>query len=71
MEEALHQMGKPAKPQNTVMVGDRCFDIQGVKQYGLVTAGVTFGYAKEGEQEETGADFVVDTVEEIRRLLLQ
>lgn len=71
VEEALRQLGKAANPQNTVMVGDRCFDIQGGKQYGLVTAGVTFGYAKEGELDEAGADFVVDTVEELGRLLVQ
>ena len=48
------------------MVGDRSFDILGGKQYGLVTVGVSFGYAKEGELEEAGADYVVDTVEELR-----
>ncbi len=60
-----------SKGCDTVMVGDRNFDIFGGKRYGLVTVGVTFGYAKEGELEEAGADYVVDTVEELGRLLLQ
>lgn len=54
----------------TVMVGDRKFDIEGGKRHGLVTVGVSFGYAQEGELEAAGADFVVHTVEELRRLLL-
>lgn len=70
VEEALRQLGETEKAQ-TVMVGDRSFDILGGKQYGLVTVGVSFGYAKEGELEEAGADYVVDTVEELRGLLLQ
>ena len=72
VEEALRQLKESkSKGCGTVMVGDRNFDIFGGKRYGLVTVGVTFGYAKEGELEEAGADYVVDTVEELGRLLLQ
>lgn len=70
VEEALRQLGGTEK-LHTVMVGDRCYDIQGGQQHGLRTIGVSFGYAKEGELEEAGADEVADTVEELRRLLLQ
>lgn len=55
----------------TVMIGDRKFDICGGREHGLITVGVTFGYAQEGELEEAGADYIVDTVEELRRLLIQ
>ncbi|HBA69407.1 MAG TPA: phosphoglycolate phosphatase [Lachnospiraceae bacterium] len=73
--EALRQL-KESGMQETVaskavMIGDRKFDIAGGKEHGLITAGVTFGYAAEGELEEAGADFVVDTVEELGRLLMQ
>ena len=54
-----------------VMIGDRKFDIAGGKEHGLTTVGVTFGYAEEGELEAAGADFIVDTVEELGRLLMQ
>lgn len=54
-----------------VMIGDRKFDVAGGKEHGLVTVGVTFGYAEEGELEAAGVDFLVDTVEELGRLLMQ
>lgn len=56
---------------DTVMVGDRRFDVEGGKAHGLVTVGVTFGYAEEGELESAGADYVVDSVEALRRILIQ
>lgn len=68
VEEALKRLGK-ADRFRAVMVGDRKFDIAGGKEHGLVTVGVAFGYAEEGELEEAGADYVVDTVEELGRLL--
>ena len=52
------------------MVGDRKFDIEGARAFGLTGIGVSFGYAQEGELEQAGADYVVDTVEELGRLLL-
>ena len=54
-----------------VMIGDRKFDIAGGKAHGLVTVGVAFGYAEEGELEAAGADYVVQTVEELGRLLMR
>lgn len=76
VEEALRQM-LPAgmrpdeKRAAVVMVGDRRFDIEGAKEHGITSVGVSFGYAQEGELEEAGADFVVDTVEELAELLLR
>lgn len=73
--EALRQLKESGMRETAaskaVMIGDRKFDIAGGKEHGLITAGVTFGYAAEGELEEAGADFVVDTVEELGRLLMQ
>ncbi|TCL60419.1 phosphoglycolate phosphatase [Kineothrix alysoides] len=57
--------------EHTAMIGDREFDVFGGKQHGLTTVGVTFGYAGEGELEAAGADYIVNTVEELRRLLIQ
>lgn len=83
VEEALRQLGMAADGRNvhavpqepavsgTVMIGDRKFDIEGGKEYGLVTVGVSFGYAGEGELESAGADYVVDTVGELLGVLIQ
>lgn len=75
VEEALRQLGilemsAEEKKRSCAMVGDRKFDIQGAKAYGLTGVGVRFGFAKEGELKEEGADFIVDTVEELQALLL-
>ena len=71
VEEALNQMvPKGVDFKEVAMVGDRKFDIEGARAFGLTGIGVSFGYAQEGELEQAGADYVVDTVEELGRLLL-
>ncbi|MGN1179673.1 MAG: HAD family hydrolase [Suilimivivens sp.] len=74
VEEALLQLGILGMPEaerkkSCAMVGDRKFDIQGAKAYGLTGVGVSFGFAGEGELEEAGADYIVETVEDLRELL--
>lgn len=83
VEEALRQLAEKAdqtgnaplkgaiESKQAAMIGDREFDIIGGKAHGLVTVGVTFGFAYEGELEAAGADYVVNTVEELGRLLIQ
>lgn len=68
-EESIKLTGEERR--QTAMIGDRKFDVYGGKKHGLTTVGVTFGYAQEGELEEAGADYIVDTVEELRRLCIQ
>ncbi len=68
VEEALHQLGvleDDTKKAHTAMIGDRKFDIEGAKAFGLKSIGVSFGYAPENELEEAGADHIVDTVNEL------
>ena len=71
IEEALRQLCHDDKTENdkVVMIGDRKFDIQGAKEFGLISVGVSFGYAPPGELEQAGADYIVDTVEELEELL--
>lgn len=76
VEEALKQLAvwnlpKEEKKKKCAMIGDRKFDIQGAKAYGLTGIGVGFGFAKEGELLLEGADYIVDTVEELSALLLE
>lgn len=58
------------KKERVAMVGDRKFDIEGAKAFGLTSVGVSFGYASEGELEAAGADYIVDTVSELKEMLL-
>lgn len=76
VEEALRQLGILGIPDEKrrllcAMVGDRKFDIQGAKAFGLSGVGVRFGFAAEGELETAGADYVADTVEELLDFLLE
>jgi phosphoglycolate phosphatase len=54
--------------RETVMVGDRVYDVQGGKQFGLYTVAVAYGYGCPEELE--GADRIAGTVEELRGILL-
>jgi phosphoglycolate phosphatase len=51
------------------MIGDREHDIIGAKNCGIQSVGVTFGYALDGELQAAGADYIVDSVEELEDLL--
>ena len=53
-----------------VMVGDRCFDVDGGKANGIDTIGVCYGYGTREELESAGATVVVDTVDELTDVLL-
>lgn len=73
IEEAFRRMGldEESRKEQAVMVGDRHFDINGAKFFGIDSVGVTYGFAKEGELEEAGATYVVDTVAQLQALLLE
>ena len=74
VEETLRQMltveMTPAQKRDAVaMVGDRKFDIEGASVHGITSVGVLFGYAPEGELEEAGADYIVNSVKSLQVLL--
>lgn len=52
-----------------VMVGDRHYDIDGAKKFGIKSIGVLYGYGNRKELEEAGADFIAETVEDIWEIL--
>lgn len=54
-----------------LMIGDREHDIKGAKEHGIRTAGVLYGYGSRAELEEAGADDIVETVEELKELLMK
>lgn len=56
--------------ENCAMVGDRKFDVEGAKAYGLAAIGVSYGYAAEGELEEAGAAYIVNDVIELEKILV-
>ncbi len=52
-----------------LMVGDRHFDINGAKSFGLDSVGVTFGYGSYEELAKAGADYIVNSMQELNDLL--
>ena len=48
-------------PADTVMVGDRCFDIDGAHKNGIKCIGVLFGYGDNEELTSHGADTKINT----------
>ena len=71
VQEALRQLDPKGQVSSgqMVMIGDRCFDVQGAKAHHLDSIGVAYGYAAEGELQQAGATFVVDTVQPLKELL--
>lgn len=70
IKEAFRRMNiTDDNKDNVIMIGDREHDIIGAKNCGIKSIGVKFGYANEGELEAAGADYVVDTVEQLQVLL--
>ena len=53
-----------------VMVGDRCYDIDGGRANGIDTIGVCYGYGTREELEAAGATQIAGTVEELTDMLL-
>ena len=67
---ALKQIPAEYSNKKVLMVGDRSHDIIGAKKNGIDCAGVLFGYGSSEELEEAGADFVADSVEAVRNIIL-
>jgi phosphoglycolate phosphatase len=49
----------------TLMVGDRMYDILGAKKNGCLSLGVTYGYGSEEELRNAGADLICNNPSEI------
>lgn len=59
----FHERKIPA--DDILMVGDRKFDVEGARHFGLKCAGVTYGYGGEQELREAGASYITDNLEEL------
>ena len=66
IQEAFKRLGlSEEQKQQVLMIGDRKHDILGAKKCGIHSVGVQFGYAEPNELELAGADYIVNTVEEL------
>jgi len=71
--EILHSLIKRAginRRDESVMIGDRLYDIIAAKSAGFYSIGVLYGYGEKEELTKAGADFLVQSVTELLDLLL-
>lgn len=73
VKEALHQIfgENDIDYDNTVMIGDRKFDIIGAKDNKLVSVGVSYGYGSIEELKAEKPDYIARSVAELEDLLLR
>ena len=60
----------PMDKSLAIMVGDRKHDVEGAHKCGIPCIGVTFGYGDRAEHTECGAEHIVDSVGELKKILL-
>ncbi|MDG3179947.1 HAD family hydrolase [Streptococcus suis] len=65
---AINQL--KAFPNHAVMIGDREHDIEGARMHQLPAIGVLYGYGNKQEFEKAGATMIVETVQDLKRVLL-
>lgn len=73
LQEALRRFEKKGSvdKRKVFMIGDRKYDVEGAHAVGIECVGVTFGYGGMEELMEAHADYIVRSVEELRRFLLR
>ncbi len=65
--EVLRLLGNPPV-EELVMIGDRSYDVDGAKAWGIEAIGAAYGYGSPEELKGAGAAYIVESVEELGRL---
>ena len=60
---------KPQDMSEMIMIGDRKFDVEGAREFGMDCIGVLFGYGSRAELEEAGAKYIAEDVAALGELL--
>ena len=58
-------------PKDVIMVGDRLFDIEGAKHFGMECIAVLYGYGSREEFEQYGAEYIVSTPSDVADIILE
>lgn len=69
MKEVLEKMA--ADKEKAVMVGDRCFDIDGARELSVHSIAVSYGYGTDEEIKACRPDYVADTPMGVAEIILK
>lgn len=58
------------KKQKCLMIGDRHFDVNGAHQMGFKAAGILWGFGSRKEFEDCGADYILETPNDVEKFIL-
>ena len=67
IKNAMATLG--ASPEETIMVGDRMHDCIGALKNGIEFVGVSYGYARDNELEESGAKIIASSPQSLYEIL--
>lgn len=62
---------KPIQYDQIYMIGDRKYDVEGARAFHIESVGVTYGYGSIEELKEAKADYIVQSVSELKKLLMR
>lgn len=65
----IREMHPEISAENTLMIGDRKYDVHGAHKCGLPAVGVLFGYGDRAEMEAAKADFIAEDIPALSELL--
>lgn len=68
ISQAMLDLGATDK-EKVLMVGDRCFDIDGAHEAGVKCCGALWGYGDKAEFEKHNAEYIVQTPSEIEKII--
>ncbi len=71
-EDVLRYVLKQANvnPKTAIMVGDRKFDVQGARSFGIDAIGVTYGYGSLEELTEAKPEYLADSPARVGEILI-
>lgn len=70
VEAAINKTTDTPNLKDYVMIGDRCFDIEGAVGNNIDSIGVLYGYGNKEEFEEAGATYIIEKPKNILEIVL-
>ncbi len=67
----IKQLYPDLSADNAIMIGDRMYDVQGAHHLSLSCIGVLYGHGSREELESAGADFIVESVAELEKMIME